>query len=323
MSATTTAQDGSTGHLPRERRTISVCPLASGSTLSLPLLILNGRRPGPRVGICGGIHGDEIIAVQVIRELWESLDPDTVTGSIWFMPVANPLAFEALTRNTPIDMLDLNRNFPGAADGWLSEQLAAAITENYLRHMNWWIDIHAGGTFPFVDYCMVLNDEGLSRAFLSDLLYRPGETRHHPGSASEVAERLGIRTAVLELGGGYEKETEHVARNVGGVINMLRYIGTLSGEVEKAGRQILLNDIKTMKPRAGGLCYPTPPLPPGTVIEGHVKIAEIVSPYTFETLETVVTPFEKNVIVLSRNYVTRINPGDYMFMIGDLSTATS
>jgi uncharacterized protein len=322
MSATTTGQDNSIGHAGRERRTISVCPLASGSTLSLELLILNGKRPGPRVGICAGIHGDEIIGVQVIRELWQSLDPDALSGSIWFMPVANPLAFEALTRNTPIDMLDLNRNFPGAGDGWLSEQLAAAITENYLRHMNWWIDIHAGGTFPLVDYCMVLNNEGLSRAFLSDLLYRPGATHHHPGSASEVAERLGIQTAVLELGGGYEKETEHVARNVRGVTNMLRYIGTLPGEVETVSRQILLNDVKTMKPRAGGLCYPTPPLPPGTVVEGHAKIAEIVSPYTFETLETIVAPFERNVIVLSRNYVTRINPGDYMFMIGDLSTAT-
>jgi uncharacterized protein len=322
MSVPKTGQNSSIGCEARERRTISVCPLASGSTLSLQLLILNGKRPGPRVGICAGIHGDEIIGVQVIRELWQSLDPDVVAGSIWFMPVANPLAFEALTRNTPIDTLDLNRNFPGAEDGWLSQQLAAAITENYLRHMNWWIDIHAGGTFPFVDYCMVLNDEGLSRAFLSDLLYRPGGTHHHPGSASEVAERLGIPTAVLEVGGGYEHQTEHVARNLRGVTNMLRYIGTLPGAVEKASRQILLNDVKTMKPRAGGLCVPTPPLAPGTVVEGHAKLAEIVSPYTFETLETVVAPFERNVIVLSRNYVTRINPGDYMFMIGDLSTAT-
>ena len=322
MVAMMTGQDSSNGHAARERRTISVCPLASGPTLSLQLLILNGKRPGPRVGICAGIHGDEIIGVQAIRELWQTLDPDTVSGSNWFMPVANPLAFEALSRNTAIDTLDLNRNFPGAADGWISEQLAAAITENYLRHMNWWIDIHAGGTFPFVDYCMVLNDEGLSRAFLADLLYRPGEGRHHPGSASEVAESLGIPTVVLEVGGGYEHQTEHVARNIRGIINMLRYIGTLPGEVEKNDRQILLNDVKTMKPRAGGLCYPTPPLIPGTVVEGRVKIAEIVSPYTFETLETIVAPFERNVIVLSRNYVTRINPGDYMFMIGDLSTAT-
>lgn len=310
-------------HAARERRTISVCPLASGPLLGVEVLILNGRRPGPRVGICTGIHGDEIIGVQVVRELWKSIDPDGLAGSIWFVPVANPLAFEALSRNTPIDMLDLNRNFPGEVDGWLSQQLAAAITENYLQHVEWLIDIHAGGTFPFVDYCMVLNDETLSRAFLSELLYRPAGTRHHPGSASEVAVGLGIPTAVLELGGGYEQQTEHVARSLRGVINMLRYIGSLPGEMEKQSHQTLLNDVRTVRPRAGGLCCPTPPLVPGTIVEGRVKIAEIVSPYTFDTLEEIFTPFERNVIVLSRNYVTRINPGDYMFMIGDLATATS
>jgi predicted deacylase len=285
------------------------------------LHILNGSRPGPRVGICAGIHGDEIIGVQVIRELWQTLDPEQLAGSIWFMPVANPLAFEALTRNTPLDMLDLNRNFPGAEDGWVSQLLAAAITENYLRHMEWWIDIHAGGTFPLVDYGMVLNDEGLSRAFLSELLYRPSGPHHHPGSTTEVAIALGIRTAVLEFGGGYEKQAEQVGRNVRGILNMLRYIGALPGDVEKMPRQILLNDVKTMRPRAGGLCYPTPPQAPGTILEGHVKLAEIINPHTFETLETIFAPFERNVVVLSRNYVTRINPGDYMFMIGDLATA--
>ena len=76
-----------------------------------------------------------------------------------------------------------------------------------------------------------------------------------------------------------------------------------------------------MRPKAGGLCYPTPPQAPGTILEGHVKLAEIINPHTFETLETIFTPFERNVVVLSRNYVTRINPGDYMFMIGDLATA--
>jgi len=321
MSATTVS-GGTTGP-GREMRTIPVCPLANGTRLELQLLILNGRRPGPRVGICSGIHGDEIIGVQVIRDLWQSTDVDTLAGSLWMMPVANPLASEALSRNTPLDMLDLNRNFPGASDGWISQLMAAAITEHYLRQVEWLIDIHAGGTFPFVDYCMVLNDEALSRAFLCDLLYRPPGEHHHPGSASEVAVSLGIPTVVLEVGGGYERQVEHVERNRRGVVNMLRHIGSIPGPEERPGRQVLLNDVKTMRPRAGGLCYPTPPLPPGTIVDGHVKIAEIVSPYTFETLETILAPFERNVIVLSRNYVTRINPGDYMFMIGNMDTATS
>jgi uncharacterized protein len=303
----------------RERNPITVCQMASGFTLTVPVLVLKGSRPGPRVGIAAAIHGDEIVGTQVIRDLWESVNPDELSGSLSFMPVANPLAFEALSRNTPIDTLDANRNFPGVADGWLSEQLAAAITEKYLRHLDYFIDVHAGGTFPVVDYCYLLNDADLSRAFLSELLYKPAEL--YPGTSAGVAVKANIPTTVIELGGGNEGQADQVARGVRGVRNMLRYTGSLSGQVEKKERQLLLHNMKVMRPRAGGLCYPVRPLPPGTFLDGKAKLATIVSPYTFEILETVFAPFNKNVVVLSRNYTTRINPGDYMFMIGDSDTA--
>lgn len=320
MCAESRVQAGSQSAPSRETKRITVCPLANGSTLTLTVLVANGSRPGPRVGIAAAIHGDEIVGVQVIRELWQSLDVSCLSGSVWFLPVANPLAFEALTRNTPIDMLDLNRNFPGAVDGWLSEQIAAAISAHYLRHLTHFIDIHAGGTFPLVDYCYLLNDPGFSRAFLSKLLFEPGD-RIQAGADYWVAKASNISTAVIELGGGYEDQGTQVARGAYGVRNMLRYAGALPGEVERADGQLLIHDLRTMRPRAGGLCYPTAPLTVGTVLEGHLQLAEIVSPYTFETLETIVAPFERNVVVLSRNYTTRINPGDYMFMIGDLDTA--
>jgi hypothetical protein len=315
-----TARGGSVGGPSRERRTIRVCTLASGASLELPLFILTGSRPGPVVGISAAIHGDEIVGVQVIRKLWSSLDPDGFSGSLWLMPVANPLGFEALSRNTPLDMLDTNRNFPGAEDGWLSEQLAAAITNNFLNHLNAYIDFHAGGTFPLVDYCYLLNDEGLARAFLSELLFAPPKL--YPGTSAGVTIARNVPATVIELGGGYQGQAEQVERGVRGINNMLRYLGVLPGKPEQAERQLLLHNMKVMRPRAGGLCYPERPLAPGTILEGRVKLAEIVSPYTFETLETIVAPFDKNVVVLSRNYTTRIQPGDYMFMIGEFETAT-
>jgi hypothetical protein len=32
-------------------------------------------------------------------------------------------------------------------------------------------------------------------------------------------------------------------------------------------------------------------------------------------------PFDRSVVVLTRNFATRINPGDYAFMIGNGATA--
>ncbi|HEV2616650.1 MAG TPA: succinylglutamate desuccinylase/aspartoacylase family protein [Candidatus Acidoferrales bacterium] len=305
----------------REQHAIEVATLASGFNLSVPVLVVKGNREGPKIGISATIHGDEIVGVQVVQELWNSLDPTTLSGSLWLMPVANPLAFESLSRNTPLDMLDLNRLFPGVRDGWFSEQLAAAIDEQFLGKLDYYIDLHAGGTFPLVDYCYLLNDEGLSRAFLSKLLYAPSPI--YPGTTAGLTTGRKIPTTVVELGGGYVDQRDHVSRSVRGVINMLRYIGALSGEVEKLAGQLLMRKLRVIRPRAGGLCVPQRPLIPGEILLGQHKLAEIISPYSFETLETLYTPFENNILVLSRNYTSRVNPGDYAFMVGDLSTATS
>ena len=304
----------------RSRFSIPVSTLASGYSLSVPVLVISGGRPGPRVGISAMIHGDEIEGLLIVRELWRTIDPSELSGSLWMMPVANPLAMEAISRNTPIDMLDMNRQFPGAPDGWLSEQQAHAIANEFISKIDCLIDIHAGGTFPWVDYCYVLNDDALSRAFLSALLYKPQTM--YPGTTAAAALARNIPITVVEIGGGYHDQNVHVRNGANGVRNMMRHIGALPGPVQRRERQLLLNEIKVMRPRHGGLCVPTAPLTPGTWLDGRHTLAEIVSPHSFDILETMTTPFERNVVVLCRNYATRINPGDYAFMIGNGATAS-
>lgn len=306
--------------MTRERRSFAVSTLASGLPLALRTLVLRGDSPGPTVGLTAMIHGDEIEGLLILRELWQSIDPASVTGTLWMAPVVNPLAFEAISRNTPIDMLDLNRNFPGASDGWLSEQMACTMAREFLDQIDVLIDIHAGGTFPLVDYCYALNDHGLSRAFLSELLYTPKQL--YPGTAAGYATLRGVRTTVIEIGGGYRSLEEHVATGVRGVTNMLRYAGALRGPVAARPGQRLLHDIKVMRPRHGGLCIPAGMLAMGATIAGGTKLADIVSPYDFDTLETMVAPYAESVVVLARNYATRIQPGDYTFMMGDGASAT-
>jgi len=304
----------------RERRVLPVSTLASGHQLGISVLIVNGARPGPRIGVSAMIHGDELEGLLIVRELWQSIEPAELSGSLWLMPVANPLAMEAISRNTPIDMLDMNRLFPGQPDGWLSEQQAYAITQGFINEIDALVDVHAGGTFPWVDYVYVLNDEAFSRAFLSALLYKP--TTMYPATSAAAALARNIPMAVIEIGGGYQDQQEHVANGVRGVRNMMRQLGALPGAVERRPRQLLLHEIKVMRPRHGGLCVPRQKLVPGTWLEGSQPLADIVSPHTFDVLETMTTPYARNVVVLSRNYAMRINPGDYGFMIGNGGTAT-
>jgi predicted deacylase len=165
-----------------------------------------------------------------------------------------------------------------------------------------------------------VNDEALSRAFLSRLLYKPPQM--FAGSTAALSSARNIPTMVVEIGGGYHDQSQHIANGVRGLTNQLRHLGLIEGRVHTRNDQLLLKTIKVTRPRNGGLCVPQPNLAPGTFVGAGTLLAEIVSPYSLETLETIVAPFDQNVIVLSRNYITRIHPGDYAFMIGDGATAT-
>lgn len=313
----TTVEGGRPG---RSRRFVPITTLASGFELGLTIHRVTGSRPGPTVGVSAMVHGDELDGLLIARELVNALDPASMSGSVWILGVANPLAMEGVTRNTPIDMLDMNRLFPGMPDGWLSEQQAHAIAHEFIDPLDVLIDLHCGGTFPWVDYCYVVNDVGLSRAFLSALLYEPAHP--YPGTTATYAEERGVRCMVVEIGGGYHDQPTHVANGLRGVMNQLRYAGVLEGDVERRAGQILMHDMKVMRPRHGGICLPRARLQPGQVLAGGTALADIVSPYTFEVLETMTAPYDESIVVLCRNYATRIHPGDYGFMMGDRETAS-
>ena len=155
---------------------IPLTVLASGAEVQLVLHELAGRRgTGPTLGISAAIHGDEAVGVEILYHLRQRLDPASLRGRVLLLPVANPLAYQANTRNTPLDMTNLNRVFPGDPAGWFTEHLADSITRRFLLVLVAYVDLHAGGAYPTVDYVYVFTDERLSRSFGSRYLYRSAQ----------------------------------------------------------------------------------------------------------------------------------------------------
>jgi hypothetical protein len=56
-------------------------------------------------------------------------------------------------------------------------------------------------------------------------------------------------------------------------------------------------------------------------VGGGTVLGRIYSPYTFEVLTTIVAPFERSLLVLLRDNLAPIQPGAYMYMIGNGATA--
>ena len=86
---------------------IPLAVLASGAETTLVLHELVGRRGnGPTLGLSAAIHGDEAVGVEILYHLRERLDPETLRGRVLMLPCANPLAYQANSRNTPLDMVN-------------------------------------------------------------------------------------------------------------------------------------------------------------------------------------------------------------------------
>ena len=189
---------------------LPITTLASGMELRLPVHVITGAKPGPTVGYTAGIHGDEYLPLESLRQLVTGIDPAELSGKIIVIPVVNPLAVEAQTRHTPMDMQNLNRVFPGDKDGWVTEQLAAKVVEWLLPQIDVLIDLHAGGAQPIVDYVYIQNDQPLSSAFGFNAMYTPSQD--YPGTLTSVAVEKGIRCVVVEMGGSMIANDEYLER---------------------------------------------------------------------------------------------------------------
>jgi predicted deacylase len=298
---------------------------ADGSDAVLFMHELVGEKDGPTIGISAAIHGNENTGAQAVLELFRVLQNLPLRGRILLLPVANPRAMAVNHRFTPLDELNLNREFPGNPRGNYTQQLAAAITREFLDKIDVHIDLHSGTDRPSIEYVYIWNDEALSRAFGAKIHYRPVPDKEgtvFDGTTKAVTlDKRGIPVVVIECGGGIVNQTPYVKKAVDGVLNMLRHLGAIAGDVWENPRQVVVTELVGIRPTQGGWLEPLCP-PIGEPIRKGDLLGRVVSPYTFKTLEEIPTPFDDGIVVMAHLSRNLVESGDYGFMVGNMEGAT-
>ena len=87
---------------------------------------LEGEEEGPSVYVVGGVHGNERAGWYAGTLLSRA---DIRRGTLYVLAPANPYGAEKDQRETRSGR-DLNRSFPGQADGWDAQQLAGEIFDD-------------------------------------------------------------------------------------------------------------------------------------------------------------------------------------------------
>jgi uncharacterized protein len=300
---------------------IPVSVLGNGHELSVGVHEITGSQPGPTIGVSGGLHGDEPDTVEFLRCFVEQMRQASFSGTILALPCANPLAYESRTRNTPNDMMDLNRVFPGDPDGTLTLQLAAKIYAVFAQRCDYFVDLHCGGIFPAVEYAYVHGDTALARSAGLKLLYTGPS---YNGSLALCLEHTGMKTTVLEIGGGRTSSAHGTARACSALERILGYCGMLGEAPDPVPGQIEIDKTQILRPHHGGMLISRLALADlGSALPGGMEVGTIVSPQTLETLETLVTPFDPSYVILAREGFTPASPGDYGFIFGRAAASSA
>jgi len=142
------------------RGVIPVTELAAGTKVEIPVAVINGAQPGPCLWVSGAIHGDEPEGPMACIHLLAEVDPATLAGTLVLVPVLNVGAFEFAQRGNPIDTFsyDMNRIYPGKADGYLSERVAAAHAAYLTEVADMDITIHSGGAHSHLAPAMFIDE---------------------------------------------------------------------------------------------------------------------------------------------------------------------
>ena len=252
--------------------------------ITIPATLLCGRKAGKTITISAGVHSREYIGIETLIRLAQELTPEMVQGTILLLHCCNYKGFLSRSSDVmPQDGKNLNRVFPGAADGTPTQKLAAFLESEIIGHTDYLVDLHSGGfceaLTPHVYYhgAAAPNVCAVSRriAELSGAEYLVrSETKN--GFYSHAGQ-CGVPAIILERGGCGLLQEEEVQQDLADVKNILRGLGFLQDLPAKIFPHRLAQNGHYLNAPASGCWYPKKQ--PGDRLKTGELLGEIRSIY--------------------------------------------
>lgn len=295
--------------------------LAAGPLQSLlPLRWADlGPGDGPRVTITCGVHGDEgPWSALAVRSALARVG-SALRGTVRIVLAANPTAVEADARSSPLDHLDLNRTFPGSADGSHTERLAAALA-GLVEGSDVLIDLHGGGSWCVNAFVFRFpGSEPLADAvgapFVVDMPIRDGNLAGHVHAG-------GTRIVAIEMGGRSVDEMRWVERLARGIERVLIEAGVIDRDAladppAAPDTAVPARDLGVVRPDRGGVLVPTLRQDAiGTVVPAGELLGTVHDLHTMEPIEELRAPHERTAMLLIRPHVTVLEGGAMTYVVG-------
>ena len=290
--------------------------------IPIPIVrIKNGD--GPNVLMQAGNHGDEWEGQIGLGNLIRSIQPQHIKGRLVILPSANfPAAMEG-RRTSPIDEGNLNRSFPGDAEGTITQQIAYFIEHALLPGFDYSFDFHSGGSsLTYIPSALAPRSEdparmakiiGMLKAFGAPVSYIAAAPQGGGRTFTSASARQGVVSMGTELGGGGLVTPASLRVAEDGMRRVLAHIGLLQVPVPAPTPTRLTEiggDDYYVYASDGGLFEPLVDL--GAEVKAGQPAARIHFHHT-PWREPDLLTFKRDGLVLCKRVPARCERGDCLF----------
>lgn len=267
----------------------------------VPILIAHGAQPGPVLCMTAAVHGDELNGIEMVRRLMYDLEPATLRGTVIGVPIVNIDGFRRGERYLS-DRRDLNRHFPGSADGSAAARIAYSFFSNVVTHCDYLVDLHTGSmarsNLPQIR-------GNLKKPEIVELAkHLGGITVLHDTGASGTLRRAatdsGVPTLTMEAGGPHVLEEGAVDYGVKALETLLDNLGMRKSSRFWNVPQPVFYESEWVRAGQGGILLSQVKLG-DKVKEGQV-LGTVVDPVS-NTGSAILAPFNGRILGIALNQV--------------------
>lgn len=283
--------------------------LVSHAELDLRVHVIRGNKPGPVLFVTAGVHGDELNGIEIARRL-VARRYRGLKGDLLIVPVVNVAAFLLRSRYLP-DRRDLNRLFPGNADGSFGSRIARILIDEVVAKATHGVDLHtaAAGRINLPQTRLADRVEGsrqMAKYFGAPVMLKAG---NREGSLRAACEKLNLPYVIFEAGEALRIELPAVTFGERGVRRIIRGLGMQRKKArDREHPSAYCLGSGWTRASAGGLFRSFVPL--GRAVEVGQLVGMIGDP--FEKKETEVVA-DRAGIVIGRTAASLVDEGDALF----------
>jgi predicted deacylase len=221
--------------------------MPTGQHWYVSVTVARGAKPGKRVVLTSGVHGDEMSSIHTVQTVMNQLDPAKMSGTVMAVTDISRPALESMQRRWPnqgrgIDLIDMNRIWPGNENGLTAPSRHAGLLFNRLLRPNAdaAIDFHTGTTgFEVTAFNIGEIDRPEVKAMLD--LYPVSQILNMPKAAYPTVLHnafidVGIPAIAPEIGAARVLDHEMIALFVEGTMNVLKHHGIVEGPMGRTAK---------------------------------------------------------------------------------------